>query len=55
MKERVESYNKEQEIVSITLPTSSFLSVRLMKENCIEPASLVFFYFRIYIGLVILN
>ena len=50
-----ESYNKEQEIVSITLPTSSFPSVRLMKKNCIEPASLVFFYFSIYTGLVTLN
>ena len=50
-----ESYNEEQEIVSIILPTSSFLSARLMKKNCIESASLIFFDFSIYIGLVILN
>ena len=49
------SYNEEQEIVSIILPTSSFLSARLMKKNCIESASLIFFDFSIYIGLVILN
>ena len=52
-----ESYNEEQDIVSIILPTRSFLSVRLMKKIVLSLLHFFFFFFdfNIDIGLVILD
>ena len=38
-----EPYNEEQEIVSIIIPTSSFLSVRLMKNILLSLLNYFFF------------
>ena len=51
-----ESYNEEQEMGSIVLRSSSFLSIRIRKKIVLSLLYYYFFfYFSIYIGLVILN